>query len=381
MRIGIITILKVNNYGAELQAYATQAVLKRMGHNAEIIDYLFYKNPGFVKTSCSAPLFSFPLKKRLAETFYPILSKLKNLPNAKALQQREKRFEEFHRKYTSMSQTYKTIEELYDAKMKYDVYMTGSDQVWNPGVYTSLRPYFLDFAPKGCRRISYAASFGVSDIPVYVKDIYTEYLQRFDAIGVREKNAVGMVKRLTGREAQWVLDPTLLLDKKEWMQVALSVDTGSEPYILLYELTPCPYMRKLAEHISSVCKWKIIRICKNAYKEDNHSAILNIVDAGPSEFVYFFSKAQLVITNSFHGTAFSINFQRSFYTVLPLRKQNNSRQRSLLEQFGLTGRLLVEGDSFPEESGLVMDYTSVNNILRKERDKSIQFLEGAINGK
>lgn len=381
MKIGIITILKVNNYGAELQAYATQAILKRLGYDAEIIDYFFYKNPDFVKTQRSAPLFHFPLKKRMAEYIYPILSCLKNAADGEALNRRKKRFEKFHKEHTSMSLTYKSIDELYKARMDYDVYMTGSDQVWNPGIYSSLSPYFLDFAPQGHRRIAYAASFGVSQIPEYARKFYAKYLQTYDAIGVREKNAVEIVKKIAGIEAQWVLDPTLLLSKEEWWQVFSPLDVTSMPYILLYELTPCRYIRQLAEHISSLQKWKIVRICKSASKEDKNLAILNIIDAGPAEFLYLFSKAEFIITNSFHGTAFSVNFQRPFYTVLPLRKQNNSRQRSLLELLGLTKRLLVEGDDFPENVELMIDYKPINKILEIERAKSTQFLKEAIHGK
>lgn len=381
MRIGIITILKVNNYGAELQAYATQAVLKGMGYDAEIIDYLFYKNPGYVNTPHSAPLFHFPFKKRIAEYLYPVICKLKNALNRDALKRREIRFAEFHKKNSSLSSTYKSIDELYAANLNYDVFLTGSDQVWNPGIYSSLSPYFLDFAPRGHRRVAYASSFGVSKIPVYAQKIYAKYLQTYHAIGVREKNAVELVKNIANKDAQWVLDPTMLLNADEWLKVSSPIETFKEPYILLYELTPCRYIRQLAEHIRSLQRWKIVRICKNASIEDKDPSIMNIIDAGPSEFLDLFSKASLVITNSFHGTAFSINFSRPFYTILPLRKQNNSRQRSLLELFGLTKRLLVEGDDFPEENDLTIDYTNVNEILELERKKSIHFLKDAIDGK
>lgn len=377
MKIGIITILKVNNYGAELQAFATQAVLKHMGYDAEIIDYLFYKNPAFIKTHCSAPLFRSTLKKQLAEFLYPLLSRLRNMGNKTALNRRENRFRNFHKKNTSMSETYRSIDELYKAQMNYDVYLTGSDQVWNPGIYSSIAPYFLDFAPTGCKRIAYAASFGVSAIPMQARKYYKKHLQAYDAIGVREKDAVELVKTLAHKESKWVLDPTLLLDKETWLKIASPVEVN-EPYILLYELTPCKYIRELAEYINKTYDWQIIRICKNANSDYKDGRIINIVDAGPAEFLYLFSKASLIITNSFHGSAFSINFQRPFYTVLPLRKQNNSRQRSLLEMFKLTDRLLVEGDKYPCHKNLEIDYQPIVGILLQERAKSIQFLKNAI---
>ena len=377
-KVGIVTILKVNNYGAELQAYATQEFLKSMGYEAEIIDYLFYKNPQHKRTRLSKPLFAFPLKKRVAEFVYPLLSDLRNISNGKTLARRKNRFENFHRLNTSMSPTYRSIDELYDAEMDYDVYLTGSDQVWNPGIYTSIAPYFLDFAPKGCRRVAYASSFGVSQIPTDIIPCYNKYLSSYDAIGVREKNGVDLVKDISGKNAQWVLDPTLLLSKDEWQKVALPIDVPKE-YILIYELTPCGYIKQLAEHIGKEKHLNIVRVCKNANKEDK-DGILNITDAGPAEFLYLFANASMVITNSFHGTAFSINFQRPFYTVLPKRKQNNSRQRSLLELFDMTDRLLVEDAPYPNMENWKLDYSRSNVLLEQERVKSTQFLKKAIDG-
>lgn len=381
MKIGIITILKVNNYGAELQAYATQAVLKKMGYDAEIIDYLFYKNKNYQRTKESAPLFPFPVSVRLKEWLYPKLAWLKALSYRQANREREKRFLDFHRENTSLSKTYYSIKELFSAKMDYDVYMTGSDQVWNPGIYSSLAPYFLTFAPKGKPRIAYAASFGVDTIPDYAVDYYRKRLDEYEAIGVREENAVTIVQEIAGRRAEWVLDPTLLLTDKDWLKVAKSVDIPlKEHYILLYELTPCAYIRQLADFFRSQTGWQIVRICKNACREDKDESIINIIDAGPAEFLHLIEQARLVITNSFHGTAFSINFNRDFYTILPLRKRNNSRQRSLLELFGLTERLLVEGSPFPDVEKVSIDYSYTNKRLQEEQNKSIHYLKSAIDG-
>ena len=108
---------------------------------------------------------------------------------------------------------------------------------------------------------------------------------------------------------------------------------------------------------------------------------MNITDAGPAEFLSLVANATLVVTNSFHGTAFSVNFNRDFYTILPMRKQNNSRQRSLLEMFGLTERLLVEEAPMPNASSMTIDYTTVSLCLSNERRKSINFLKQAIDEK
>ena len=377
-KIGIITILKTNNYGAELQAYATQAMLNKLGYNAEIIDYLFYKNPGHKKTKASKPSFNYGFIKKVKETLYPIFEKFKARSNQKNNIRRTERFERFHTENTKMSPTYRTMDELYAAKNDYDVYMVGSDQVWNPDIYSSILPYMLAFAPEGKKRVSYASSFGVSSIPDECKWLYKKYLPKFSSIGVREKNAVDMVRELSNKEATWVLDPTLLLDKEDWSKVASSAYRELNNYILLYELTPCPYILELAKHMREKNGMEIVRICKNASVEDKDTSVRNIIDAGPAEFIRLFANAGMVITNSFHGTAFSINFGKEFYTVTPARKHNNSRQRSILELFKLQDRLTAENTPIENISIGSIDYAAVSTILENERKKSIDFITNAI---
>lgn len=381
MKIGIITILKVNNYGAELQAYATQAFLRKLGYEAEIIDYLFYKNPGHKKTTMSRPLFKFDLRKKVSEFLYPIFDKIKNLRNWEISKSRIIRFEEFHKAHTHLSKTYRTADDLYNSQMDYDVYLTGSDQVWNPGIYSSIAPYFLDFVPKDKRRISYAASFGVSNIPDDCIETYKSFLSKYSAIGVRERDAVDLVKSISGKTATWVLDPTFLLSKNEWLDIGQMIQAPKENFLLIYELTPCPYIIKLSRHIARILGIKIVRICKDSAIIENDNSVINICDAGPSEFLYLFDKASFVVTNSFHGTAFAVNFNKPFYTVLPFHKQNNSRQRSLLKLLDLEDRCLIEGSEFPIASSFDIDYESVNHKLNEEREKSINFLIESINGK
>ncbi len=132
MKIGIITILKVENYGAELQAYATQAILKKLGYDAEIIDYLFYKNPGHNKTKASSPVLQFSFHTKLKEWLYPKITSFKSILNRKTKKRRTQRFIEFHTQNTSLSETYSSIDKLFSSMMNYDVYITGSElcSIW-----------------------------------------------------------------------------------------------------------------------------------------------------------------------------------------------------------------------------------------------------------
>lgn len=380
-KIGIITILKVNNYGAELQAYATQKALQRLGYDAELVNYPFYKNERHIPTDASKPVFPMPFKKRLVEWAYPKVANLKLLfQHTISGEKRLSNFAGFHNQFTKLSPEYRTIEALYNAEKKYDAYIVGSDQVWNPGVYSSLNPYFLKFAPKERKRISYASSFGVASVPEYSKAYYREALAGLDAISVREENAVQLVKDLCGKDAQWVLDPTLLLNVQEWMEVAKPVADLPEKYVLLYELTPCPYLKELALKIAKEEGLKVVRITKDAALVEKDGSIINVTDAGPSEFLWMFDHADFVVTNSFHGTAFSINFNKDFYVVTPLRKKNNSRQKSILKLFNLSNRLLLEGDPMPKSGDFSVDYNSVATELHKQRVISRNFLIKSIDG-
>lgn len=377
-KIGIVTILKVNNYGAELQAYATQRILQTMGYDAEIIDYLFYKNPRHIRTRMSAPTAKLSIKKHLQERLYPIIANWKARKFRDAQNIRNAKFEQFHADNTNQSVCYRTLDELKAADLDYDVIMSGSDQVWNPGTYSCLDPYLLRFGNEEMKRIAYASSFGVSDIPADVVEYYKELLSKYSAIGVREDKAVDLVKRLSGKDASLVLDPTLLLNHEQWMMVAKPVNVPQSKYVLIYELGNVPYIKQFAKHISKETGLPIVRICKNASPEDVEPEITNIIDAGPGEFLTLFDQAEYVVTNSFHGTAFSINFGKQFYTVIPKGKTNNSRQRSILKLMDCEERLVNEGTEFPVLKPI--DTAKISNLLLEERKKSIKFLKNAIDG-
>lgn len=374
--IGIITIVKVNNYGAELQAFALQRKLNLMGYKAEIIDYLFYKNKEFKKEKISRPYYNFPLKKRIKEFLLPIIEEMKSLPHYKNYQNRIRGFERFHNKYTRFSPVrYYSYSQLYKNPPVYDVYCVGSDQVWNPNCYTSLNPYFLTFAPKSSKKIAYASSFGVKNLPNDAKNIYKENLAQLTHISTREKTGIKIIKDLTGREAKLVLDPTFLLTQEEWNEIANCSKVPNYKYILLYVLKDSKFITKTAMELSKLSGLKIVRITKGAFKQDSNKSILDITDAAPDDFIGLFSKADLILTNSFHGTVFSIIYQKDFYTILKKDKDNNSRQIDLLNSLDLGNRLVYEGSFLQQPS---IDYKISNPRIEKLRHQSLDYLINAI---
>jgi len=216
-------------------------------------------------------------------------------------------------------------------------------------------------------------------LPEDVKVYYKEALQAYSAISVREDKAVDIVKSVSGCNAHLVLDPTLLLNKDQWLEVAKPVDNlPDEPFVLIYELSNIPFVKQVAKYISEQTGMPIVRICKNASVEDTEKNIINIIDAGPAEFLYLLNKAGYVVTNSFHGTAFSINFNKQFYTIIPKGKSNNSRQRSILKLMACEDRMLIEDSEMPEIK--VYDTKEVSIILQSEREKSMNYLKTAIDG-
>ncbi len=375
MRIGIITILKVGNYGAELQAYALQRELALLGFDAEIIDYLHYKHPDFVRTRRAHPLVKIGMGNRLKEKLLPGVERLRHMvqgDNGEPV----RRCERFHRTHTRLSRrTYRSVDALYEAGHPYDVFMVGSDQVWNPRTNVSLEPYFLTFAPSGKRTVAYASSFGVSSIPRHAEPLYVEWLKHIQYLSVREEQGVRIIRQLTGRTAEHVLDPTLLLGAAQWRRI-LEPSRIDVPYLLLYDVVRSPYAVDLAKHIAALRGWSVVRSSGGA--RAGRAGVIDVSDAGPAEFLGLFAQAAFVVTNSFHGTAFSVTFRKPFFTVVPQGKSNTSRLHSFVKSVSLDDRLVPEGAQFPAGDSLALDFSKAHARLECLRAKSLAFLQKSL---
>lgn len=367
-RIGIITIQKCNNYGADLQAYALGAKLRSMGYEAENIDYLFYKNPRHMGGRMEKPVLPISIVNRIKERLFPILSILRGFKCHSRQGERLSLFDAWFKANVKVGQEYRSVKCLYDNPPQYDIYMVGSDQVWNPRLYSNIMPYFLDFAPKGARCVSYASSFGVSELSAIAFYKYKQWLRRFSHIGLREKSGADIVNAMAVEaEVAHVLDPTLLLDSKDWATV--SVEPAEKPigkYLLLYDLIASPETVDVAELWARQNGLSLIRIGDGAY--------------GPGEFLWLFANAEAVVTNSFHGTVFSILNHKPFYTIIPRGMDNAGRIESLISKLGLSCRM-VRAEVIGElELSCVLDWAQINSRLDVLRSESLDFLERAISG-
>lgn len=378
MKIGIITILNVNNYGAELQAFALQAKLRSLGHDVEIINYLYYKHPRHKGTELSKSFVDLTLLQAAKEKLFPVVANIKAIPFWKAKKTRDKKFQQFHHEVSILSNEFRSMEDLYNKKnWEYDVAIVGSDQVWNPYSGSNIEPYFLKFIPNNILKVSYASSFGVDKIPTQYHSTYGGYLRGLNAIAVREPSGVKIIEEIIGEKVDWVVDPTFLLSKEEWLDYSVA-PAIEQPYLLIYALTDSEYILKIAKIIAKTRGFQIVRLCKNASKEDNDPEIINIIDAGPKEFLGLFAKASYVLTTSFHGLCFSVNFNIPFYSILKKEKTNNSRQLDLLKYLGISDRALFVGDSLPSGLSSDLEFDTVNSKISSKIIESVEYLKSSI---
>lgn len=356
-KVGIITLYDIKNYGNRLQAYALYRVIKKL--NCEPVEIIHYEKglKAFLKKNIKRNRF-------LTVCSQFIIGILRGNKLKKVIKKcnRLNLFSVFTRKIKS-----KTV---FSDNKKIDYYVCGSDQIWNPN-FAGQSSYFAAFSDKE-KRISYAASFGISELPEKVIDRFKKNLNDMKAISVREAAGAKIVKELTGRDALVAIDPTLMLDKKDWEEVAKKPEFDiPEKYILVYFLGEfegenLEYVEKLAEENNM----KVILL--NLKKENDYW-----YSTGPSEFIWLIENASLVCTDSFHASVFSILMETPFVAFKRVYKDNdmNSRFETLLGMFGLTDRFIgavQTGEEFKT------DYSQVSEILNKERQKSLDYLTDAL---
>ena len=260
-----------------------------------------------------------------------------------------------------------------------DIYVSGSDQLWNTqnnNPDEDLQAYYLQFVPNGKRRIALAGSFGRYDFNDKEKLNIKKWLSDYDAISVREIQGVQFITSLGMQNAVHILDPTLLLTGDEWRKF-IKPKNPKFRYILVYNLNRNKIVETIAKKIS---KNKKIRIVNFADTFEFIAGAKNRIYNTPKDLVYYINYADYVITDSFHGTAFSINLNTPFFSVPAPRF--NSRIESILEATGLKNDRYVECvEDALKNIDKIIDWDNVNYCLLKEREKSQKYLEGALHGK
>lgn len=367
MNVKVITRHGPSNYGSLLQSIATVKKIEEFGHQCEIIDYQRPDERGLngVLTQLKAKDgFGNPLKKL---AYIAI-----RYPTEKFAQAR---FDEMRKKYLKM--TSRCSSHLDLKKISADAFITGSDQVWGPlmnGVYDSA--YFLQFVGKGSRKLAYAASFGKTKFDESTVVAYKEMLCVYDKIAVREKSAVSLLEEwgLDNCLGQ-VLDPTLLLDSKTWKDLLVSKHDSqkyaNKNYILVYQIHNDSKLSDYAKRIARQTGMELLRVNPFLHQIYRGGKFICCPDLG--EFLALIDNASCIITDSFHGTCFAINFGKLFIEILP-NNGTGTRNQSILDLTGLSNRILSDFDDYSLIDEPI-DYRKVHEILKNERAESIQMMK------
>lgn len=358
MKIGILTFHCAQNYGALLQCYATQEFLKSKGYDVEVINYC----PDYLLEPY--PLFN---TKRLARCspMGAVLAFIKELIHFPKRCYQRCAFRRFTDKYLTL--TSKVVRQSIPSS--YDVYVVGSDQIWNTKITESFdNVYFCDFPfVKGEKRyIAYAASMGkVELVNEQVKEFFHKALRNFDAVSVRECGLRQALQPLSLLPVAEVLDPTLMVDSQLWKDIASPIPSRKK-YVVVYQVRHNENTLRIAKDIAKQINAKVL-ILGTWFSLNRRISYRSV---SPEGFVKIIRNAACVVTTSFHGTAFSVIFNRPFYAIR-LNDGGDSRTQSLLENLGLQERL-VEMDSSPIFSRI--NYSEANAALNILRDKSQEFL-------
>ncbi len=370
MKIGILTFHNTLNYGAALQTYATQAALNKLGVENEIIDYT---NEFRRQLYSEKKLILRSLKNR------QILGAVRTLAGTPFIKRRKKNFDKFYRERVAVSkEKYFSADQLKATPPKYDYYMVGSDQVWNYDHNGQDMSYLLDFVSDKAKTISYASSFGLDSISENVKDDYIRLLGSIQYLSVREKMGSKIIQSLTGRIPSVVLDPVFLLNKNQWQNITDDNIGKSEPYILLYTTKAKHYRDFLRITKYDSYGIRVVHIGTSMRLCDMFKRNTNISFASsPEKFLGLIKNAKLVLTSSFHGTAFSILFKKQFVSFRGNNLGKDARIVELLGDLGISDRLFHDKMTADQVNKQIC-YESVQEKLERLREESMRFLHQAL---
>lgn len=374
--IATMTWIRNNNYGSILQAYALQKILLNSGYKNEIIDY----NPS--KLDRTINLFkSHNSLKWFYVKFKDFISKKRSRSVGHDISGKYLKFDEFANTYLIRTKEYKKIEELRLLSGKYDAYICGSDQIWNPNLLNP--PYYFSFLNDNDKKISYSPSFGVKQIKSSKKKkIIKKYLDKFSSISVREEQGKNILTDLgiNVENIPVVLDPTLLLNVEQWSKLIKENKICNDEYLVCYFLGENENYWKSAQNIAKELNLKIFIIpnCEDSYIQKN---MIIGDDIGPIEWLSLIKNSKVVLTDSYHGILFSIIFNKCFYAYKRfednLRESQNSRVENILKKLKLEKRLYAKTEIIDEIND-DLDYRETKEKLEKYRERSINYLLNSI---
>ncbi len=371
-KTGILTTHRANNYGAMLQSYALAHVINnRLGHKAEIVDY---------RSRSLEKLYHWPVRwgKNL-KTFLALL-------HHRFLRDRStyKAFARFRQQMLPISQeTYYTTRELQKANSRYSAFIAGSDQIWNPRITTGKvatfdQSFLLDFVEKGKRKCSYASSIGILEICDELAAIYKKRLSDFTILSLREHEGARYLSSLLSKEAHAVCDPVLLMTADDWKEVENPVPLPQKDYVLVYSVGGGKELMNYAKDLARSKNCALYTIQPPVVGKVCSEKGLALRGVGPAEFVWLIRNAKALVTTSFHGSAFGLNFQKESHILLADAKQAtqaNSRLDSLFTYFGVTPHRKPFPDCPSRELCIVQPSSSNMQQMDEVRAHSMEILK------
>jgi len=360
VKVGILTFHRANNYGAVLQAYALQQHLLSQDIDCDIIDY-----------RSSAMEEQYRVKSLFERRgFKDIIRWALNSSSEKRI---VAVFEKFRKTHLVVStKKYESSKDLKEGERFYDRIICGSDQVWSYKALGFDKNYLLDFTDDRSKKYSYAASFGVESIPLEFIPEYKRCLSGFSSLSVREARGVDLVKEITGFDAELHLDPVFLLGREDWVN-QMKCKRLKKKYIFVYAFELTASMKLFIERLTVRTSCDVLVLTRTYRKILNvpYSCVSGLT---PPEFVETINNAEYVVTNSFHGTAFSILLNKLFFTEMLFESSHvNSRLTNILDLFSLTERKIgtVEISKMLDDG---IDWNFVNSIIFTQREKSGSYL-------
>ena len=367
MKIGIVSIHSAHNYGSVLQAYALQESLKKFSDIVEIINY----RPNYF--DCQYKIFSIKIYKRYVGLYDKILHFGWRIIMLPSRIEKYNKFESFIRSNMNLTKKFNTYKELCNTKFSYDSIFVGSDQVWNTDITEGFdKTFYLGFVDNNTIKASYAASIGRKNLDSKYMDLYKKFINDFDFISLREKSSIKLLEKITQKKISTSLDPTLLLDQNEWNLISNKsiLNLKNKKYIFVYILQENPEFILIVNEISAILHLPVYSISQK--KRFNNEKIYP--NAGPEDFLKLCENCEFVITNSFHGTVFSLIFEKRNCIIPHLN--TGDRMIDLMKKVGLADRIVPKKKNLNCEKIIEdIDYIKVKNIIKKEQKKSMEYIK------
>ncbi len=354
IKVGILTFHGSHNYGAMLQAYALQQKCIELGTECSIIDY---RSPEMIN--------DYAVFKK-GKTLKIVIKNLLQVFRYSSNKARYNKFEEFIKKNLITTKRYSSLEELKAAPPEMDVYIVGSDQVWN-GTNKLKDVYFLPFGRDGVKKISYAASFGDKVPRQEFTDVIKNLLDEFAAISVREKSGVDYIYNIMEKQAEIMCDPVMLLSREKWETLGDSDIELPKTYIFCYALGELGNMQEIIDCIKEMTGFQVVTVCDSIKSQISCDKVY--YDVGPVDFLTLVKHSKCIITNSFHGTVFSLLFQKPFYAVK--RREYSERINTVLQLFGMEDRYI---ETSAEVRNIEVGFDNARDIREDLEQKAVQYL-------